>query len=251
MSDWTIAEEYTLPSKGKVYPAEKKVNADIKLRSMTTEEEMKRLGHSSYVYKMFSDMIDDCLVEKPGISAYDMCLGDYQFLLYKLRVVTYGPDYTIQSYCPLCGNINKITVNLDNLKINSYDDSMNKSLEIQLPVTKKMVKLRWQTPRMLDEIEKLTKEQNSKSSDASESAILFNTMYLIDTIDGVAFDETRKELFVRQLPMRDTNYILQKAKKLVGQIGIDTTFTHTCEHCQRDYKVTLPITGEFFGPTED
>lgn len=251
MSDWTIAEDYTLPSKGKVYPAEKKVNANIKLRSMTTEEEMKRLGHSSYVYKMFSDMIDDCLVEKPGISAYDMCLGDYQFLLYKLRVVTYGPDYTIQSYCPLCGNINKITVNLDNLKINSYDDSMNKSLEIQLPVTKKMIKLRWQTPRMLDEIEKLTKEQNSKSSDASESAILFNTMYLIDTIDGVASDDTRKELFVRQLPMRDTNYILQKAKKLVGQIGIDTTFTHTCEHCQRDYKVTLPITGEFFGPTED
>lgn len=251
MSDWTIAEDYTLPSKGKVYPAEKKVNANIRLRSMTTEEEMKRLGHSSRVYKMFSDMIDDCLVEKPGISTYDMCLGDYLFLLYKLRVVTYGSDYTIQSYCPLCGNINKITVNLDNLKINSYDDSMNKSLEIELPVTKRIVKLRRQTPRMLDEIEKLTKEQNSKSSDASESAILFNTMYLIDTVDGVAYDDVKKEVFVRELPMRDTNYILQKGKKLISQIGIDTTFTHTCEHCQRDYKVTLPITGEFFGPTED
>ena len=251
MENWTIGEDFTLPSKGKVYPANKKVNANIKLRSMTTEEEMKRLGHSPYVYKMFSEMIDDCLVEKPGISTYDMCIGDYQYLLFKLRTVTYGPDYTIQSYCPLCGNINKITVNLDNLKINTYDDSMDHSLEVQLPVSKKIIKLRWQTPRMLDEIEKLTKEQNSKSSNDIESAVLFNTMYLIDTIDGVEYDEVKKEAFVRSLPMRDTNFILQKAKKLVGKIGIETTFTHTCESCQRDYKITLPITGEFFGPSED
>ena len=79
--EYTIAEEYELPSKGKVYS--KEVNPKVKLRSMTTEEEMKRLGHSPYVYKMFSELIDDCLVEKPNISTYDMCLGDYQYLFYK------------------------------------------------------------------------------------------------------------------------------------------------------------------------
>lgn len=251
MGDWTIAEEFTLPSKGKVYPAEKKVNANIKLRSMTTEEEMRRLGHSPYVYKMFSDMIDECLIEKPNIKTYDMCLGDYQFLLYKLRTVTYGPDYNIQSICPLCGELNKITVNLDDLKINSYDESMNKSMEFELPVSKKLIKLKWQTPRMLDEIEKLTREQNSQSSNAIESAVLFNVMYLIDTIDGVEYDDVKKENFVRKLPMRDTNSILQHAKKMMGKLGIDTTFTHTCESCNQEYSASLPITGEFFGPTED
>ena len=251
MSDWTIAEEFTLPSKGKVYPADKKVNANVKLRSMTTEEEMKRLGHSPYVYKMFSEMIDNCLVEKPGIDTYDLCLGDYQYLLYKLRTVTYGPEYNVQSYCPLCGNLNKITVNLDSLKINSYDESLSKSLEFQLPVSKKIIKLKWQTPRILDEVEKLTKEQNSQSSDSVDSAILFNVMYLIDTVDGLSYDNVKKEMFVRSLPMRDTNCILQTAKKLMGKLGIDTLITHKCESCNQEYKLQLPITGEFFGPTED
>ena len=222
MDNWTLAEEFTLPSEGKIYPAEKKVNAKVKLRSMTTEEEMKRLGHSPYVYKMFSDMIDDCLIEKPGISAYDMCLGDYQFLLYRLRQVTYGADYKIQSVCPYCGELEKMTIDLNSLEIHSFNDSIGKSLEFQLPVSKKLIKLRWQTPRMLDEIEKLTKEENSKSSDSIESAVLYNVMYLIDTIDGVVYDDVKKELFVRHLPMRDTNYILQKAKESLSKIGLVT-----------------------------
>lgn len=249
MEDWTIAEEFTLPSKGKVYS--QKVNANVKLRSMTTEEEMRRLGHSPYVYKMFSDMIDDCLIEKPGISAYDMCLGDYQFLLYKLRVVTYGPDYKIQSICPHCGELNRLTVNLDSLKINEYEDSFKSSLEFQLPISKKLVKLRWQTPRMLDDIEKKTKESNSKSADTTESAILYNVMSLIESVDGVVYDDAKKELFVRKLPMRDTSFILNKAKKHLSVLGIDTTISHTCSSCKNDYTLALPITGEFFGPTED
>lgn len=249
MEGWTIAEDFTLPSKGKVYS--QSVNPQVKLRSMTTEEEMKRLGHSPYVYKMFSDMIEDCLVEKPGINVYDMCLGDYQYLLYKLRTVTYGPEYAIQSICPHCGQLQDISVNLDNLKVNTFKESLNSKMEFELPVSKKLIKLKWQTPRMLDEVEKRTKEFNSKSSDTVESAVLFNVMYLIDTIDGVAYDESRKEIFVRHLPMKDTSTIIQYAKKHMRDLGIDTTFTHTCEHCKADYLISLPITGEFFGPTFD
>ena len=247
--EYTIAEEYELPSKGKVYS--KEVNPKVKLRSMTTEEEMKRLGHSPYVYKMFSELIDDCLVEKPNISTYDMCLGDYQYLFYKLRTVTYGPDYVIQTICPNCGNVNKITVNLDKLDINTYDESLGKLMEFELPVSKKIIKLKLQTPRMLDEVEKLTREQNSKSSDSIESAVLFNVIALIDTVDGVMYDDVKKETFVRHLPMRDTNFILQRAKKIITKIGVKTTINHTCEHCNQGYELALPITGEFFGPTED
>lgn len=251
MEDWTIAEDFELPSSGKVYA--KQIESKIKLRSMTTEEEMKRLGHSPYVYKMFSDMIDSCIVNKEEVktSVYDMCLGDYQYLLYKLRTVTYGPEYVVQSICPFCGKTNTISVNLDNLKVNRYKQSLEKALEIQLPRSKKLIKLKWQTPRMLDEIEKLTREQNKNSADNIDSAILFNVMSLIDTIDGEAFDDTKKEIFVRKLPMADTNMIIQTAKKYMKSIGIDTTITHTCADCKNEYQLALPITGEFFGPAEN
>ena len=89
--DYTIAESYTLPSLGKVYDHE--INPHIKLRSMTTTEEMKRLSPSDRPYENLAEIIDDCLIEKPDISAYDLCVGDFQFLLHKLRIVTYGPMY--------------------------------------------------------------------------------------------------------------------------------------------------------------
>ena len=249
MEDWTIAEDFTLPSEGKVYA--KPVDANIKLRSMTTEEEMKRLGHSPYIYKMFSDMIDDCIVSKKDMSVYDMCLADYQYLLYKLRIVTYGPEYVVSTVCPYCGKVNTYTIDLDRLKIKTYSESLKKLLEFELPVSKKIVKLRWQTPRLIDETEKKTKEQNTLSSDTSESAILYNVMSLIDTIDGVTFDDTKKEIFVRKLAMRDTNTIIQKGRKLLTAMGLDTKITETCSGCNTEFDFSLPITGEFFGPTVD
>lgn len=250
MEDWTIAEEFTLPSKGKVYSQD--VNPNIKIRSMTTEEEMKRLGHSPYVYKVFSSIIDDCLIEKPGISAYDMCIGDYQFLLYKLRTVTYGADYNVDTFCQHCGELNRVVVNLDNLKINSFEDSMKKYMEFELPVSKKIVKIKLQTPRMLDEVNRKTKELQEHSSDIdSEPAILFNIVSLIETVDGQVLSEQKLENFVRKLPMKDTNFILQNSKKLITSMGIDVIIKHTCDHCHNEFSFQLPITGEFFGPSID
>ena len=42
--DFTIAETYSLPSRGKIYSVP--VKEQVKLRSMTVNEEMKRLSHS-------------------------------------------------------------------------------------------------------------------------------------------------------------------------------------------------------------
>ena len=99
---YTITEDVHLPSKGLVYK-HTTVNPDFKLRSMTTEEEMLRLAPTERPYQTLCNVIDACIVGPgPGISSYDMCLGDYHYLLNKLRIVTYGTDYKISSYCPLC-----------------------------------------------------------------------------------------------------------------------------------------------------
>ena len=68
-----IAEHFKLPSNGLLYG--NNVNPNVKLRSMTVRDEMKRLGPSNdgYMYRAMAEVLDDCLVEKPGISTYDMC----------------------------------------------------------------------------------------------------------------------------------------------------------------------------------
>lgn len=246
MDDFIIKEDYTLPSKGRVYS--KSVDPNISIRSMTTEEEMKRLGKSELPYKMLSEIIDDCLVKKPGISVYDMIVADYQFLLYKLRTVTYGSEYSFKTVCPVCGSIIKQSINLDNLPVSEYSEDYEKYLNITLPRSKKQIKLRMQTPRMFDEIHSRVKDLQKRSSEQikGEPAFLFTLQSVIETVDGEALNPIKLDTFVRHLPMQDANYIIKSLDKI--NIGLNTEIDCHCDKCNADFKQILPITGEFFGP---
>lgn len=250
-NNYTIAEEYTLPSLGKVYS--ENVNPVVKLRSMTTEHEMKRLAPSERGYQNICEVIDDCIVNDIGISAYDLCLADYQFLLHKLRIVTYGSDYKTSVQCPYCGSIQENVIDLSNLEVTNFEESdFTKYTEFVLPKTKKKITIKMQTPRMTDDIKVRSKELSRKSNNsAGDTAFLFTLQQIIDTVDGIKLDPIQKEDFVRNLPMMDTNYIVKHSEKLVESFGIDTVTPNTCLACGLDYNSSFRITSEFFGPSID
>lgn len=246
--DYTIAENYTLPSMGKIYGVE--VNPNIKIRSMTTREEMKRLSPSEGIYKNICEIIDDCLVEKPGVSSYDMHLGDYQFLLHKMRVVTYGDEYTLQSQCPFCGCTNSDTIHLDEIQVFDFDEEKFKSyFEFELPKSKRKIKLRMQTPRILDEIQTRAKELKKKVRNyVGDPAFLISIEMMIDEIDGQKPNPLNLTDFVKSLPMMDTNFIVKHCQMINEAVGLDTLLNNTCEVCGLDYETRFRTNSEFFGP---
>lgn len=248
MENYTIGENYTLPSLGKVY--DKEVNPHIKLRSMTTEEEMKRLSPSDRPYKNMCEIIDDCLVEKPGISSYDMILADYLYLLHKLRIVTYGPEYQTDLLCPICGCTNEKTINLEDLDVNQYTEDLSKYIEFDLPKTGDHIKIRPQTPRILDEITVRSRDKK-KSPGSKESVILLTLQFLVVEINGERKQSFEKEKYLRSLPMADTNLILKCAEKISDKVGLDTEIEDVCSVCGADYKSSFRLTAEFFGPSID
>ena len=253
MTEYTIANEYVLPSEGKVY-GDKKVNPQVKLRSMTTAEEMKRLNHTDRPYKAMSEIIDECLVDNLGISSYDLCVADYQYLLHKLRVVTYGPIYKSSSTCPYCGTTNIHDINLDgDLKLIPFDEEeYRKYSEFVLPATKKEIKLRMQTPRILDNTTVKAKDFRRKNPQAQgDPAFLFTLEALIELVDGEKPEAFRLQNFIRTLPMLDTNYILKAAQKLNGMFGLDSKLDNQCHFCGLDYTSNFRTTAEFFGPSID
>jgi len=246
---YTISGTYTLPSKGIIYGDN--VKAEFTVRSMTTDEEMKRLNPTDKPYKAMAEIIDACMVDKPGISAYDMCLGDYQFCLHKLRIVTYGSKYKLSTICPYCGTENSDTVDLSQLKVLEYSKDVEKYAEVTLPATGKKVTLMMQTPRTLDEIAAQTKESAKKSNGQKESAFLLNLTSMVDKVDGERLDFMQLQAFVRHLPMADTNMLAAYGDKLNGSIGLDTRLDNTCEVCGLDYTSNFRTTAEFFRPTID
>lgn len=249
MNNYVIGEYFTLPSKGLIYDVE--VNPEIKLRSMTTNEEMKRLNHSERPYKVMAEIIDDCLVTKPGISSYDMCIGDYQFLLHRLRSVTYGSEYSLSCTCPLCMGVTKDVVNLDDMRVLEISSAdIKKYLEFDLPRSKNHIELRLQTPHMLDDVALQVKDFKKRATNyTGDSAILFTIKSLIKTIDGERPDPLAIEEWIQALPMMDTNYIIKSSQKVNESIGIDTNLNVTCDVCGLDYTTPFRITSEFYAPT--
>ena len=257
-NNYTIAERYTLPSHGLLYDSD--INPDIKLRSMTVRDEMKRMApaNDGTIYRVLAEVIDDCLVEKPGISSYDMCIGDFQFLMHKLRIVTYGPEYKISCRCPNCGNYDDYIVNLEDLSLDELKDfDKDKYLRLELPASKKVVELNYNTPRILDNIEKEVdrvakqyKKQNKVMSDV-DWHLLYQLVYAIKTVDGQKLSVTQKETFCNNLVGRDYNAIINALDKLDQKVGLGLMFEVKCNQCGLNMSVPFRLTNEFFRPSSD
>ena len=176
MENARIVEEFLLPSNGEIYEDEE-VNPEVVLGSMKAKHEMLRLSASDESNKIMAEIIDDCMESALGVSSYDLCLGDFQFLLFKLRIVTFGPDYELSGKCPFCGFDQSVKVNLDELDIKYCPTDYNDMKDITLPHSGEEVRLKFQTPRMLDRINVKVKEFRRKNrGEDYNPVILFNIM---------------------------------------------------------------------------
>lgn len=248
-TNYTIMEGYEIPSQGKIYDQE--VNPHIELRSMTARDEMKRLSPSTTPLKTLSDIIEGCCIEKPSIPIYDMCLGDYEFLLHKLRIVTYGEKYKMINRCPYCMHAFEGELNLGTLPLKEFDEETYNSYKIfELPKSKKIVKLKNQTPRLSEEIEAAAKDKKRRFKGVDmDFDLLCKLTYSIDTIDDVKYNQIDTEKIISNLSAIDMQKILNQIDHLTVAVGLDTTFETTCEKCGEDFTSFFRYGPEFFRPT--
>ena len=248
-TNYTIMEGYELPSQGKIY--DKEVNPHIELRSMTARDEMKRLSPSTTPLKTLADIIEGCCIEKPAIHVYDMCMGDYEFLLHKLRIVTYGEKYKLTCRCSNCLAAVEGETNLGELEIKEFDKEKYEDIKtFTLPITQKEITLKLPSPRLVEETEAKAKEMKRKYKTATlDFETLCKIICNISTIDNIKYNYFDLEKIVQDLPARDMQRILNNIDLLQSVIGIDTTFTLTCPKCGEDFLTFFRYGPEFFRPT--
>lgn len=248
-TNYTIMEGYELPSKGLIY--DKPVQAHVELRSMTGRDEMKRLSPSTTPLKTLADIIESCLIEKPAVHVYDMALGDYEYLLHKVRIVTYGPNYKMGIRCPYCGKEIDTEADLDSLELKEFDiNRFNELRTFMLPKSNKLITVNFQTPRMLDEIEMRSKEMRRKMKTAE---IDFDTLVLlvgcIDTVDGNKMEQFALENFINKLPAADMLKIINNINELNSLVGLSNDIILDCPYCDGEIKTFFRFGPEFFRPT--
>ena len=248
-TNYTIMEGYELPSKGRVY--DKEVNPHLELRSMTARDEMKRLSPSVTPLKTLSDIIEGCMIEKPAIHVYDMCIGDYEYLLHKLRIVTYGAKYNLSCKCPECFKTIEAEANLESMDIVKIDEEkFNEIRTFELPSSKKQITLKLQSPRLLEETDAKVKDMQRKYKGVTiDFETLCKLLCNIETVDGLRLNQFDLENVINDLSALDMQKILNHIDLLGKQLGIKNLIYLTCPNCGEEVATFFRYGPEFFRPT--
>ncbi len=241
-----IRETFTLPSNGIPYNGE--IPAEITLRAMTTMDEKIRLSSSGL--NSLAALIDACVVEPEVFDSKKLKLYDLQYLMYMLRVITYGSNYKVSAYCDHCDKFVDVNVNIDELEVVKINDDYIEPFEIgPLPVSGDMLTCKNLSVGDLINVDKEAKRILAKFKDyIGDPEFVLGFKYLIVTVNGEMLPDFKKQQYVENMNAKDLRYLDLAYDKYVSGFGINTIVTSECPVCGAPIEFSMPITEEFFRP---
>ena len=231
-----------LPSKGKLYQFcndEEVKNGYIRLYPMTLAEEEILTTPKFLKTGVATRMIfDNCIAS--DIDASDILTFDSTYLLYRLRQISYGDEYTFKIKCPnsTCEKEFKETVKISELAFEELPDNIQEPIEIKLPVSKYTVTL--VLPRVVHS-ERLYMKTKGSEKNTRIMNLLVTTVSIKDE-KGNEINPNDWEDFYAAIPAGDRAELTTATKY---DTGIDK-FHCTCPSCGEEWEGTVPIGAEFF-----
>jgi len=220
--DWVSVD---LPSRG-VF---NKGLSSVKVRPFNFEDEklLRSIKKASDASRVLDTLMERCI---QGVDVPSLVMQDKNFLLFKLRELSYGEDYPIESLCTGCGEKNELVVNLPSLGVNYYPEDKGDVITVDLPDTGVVAHIR--PPRA------------SEESLLETGDLLMTNMYrfvkkLNDYTDPSVIREfipriTIKDLDCLRTAIFDTSY------------GLNTKVRYLCSNCGADEILDLPLNANFF-----
>lgn len=231
-----------LPSRGLLYDG---IPGEFTLKMITTAEEKFLYGSSGDV---FSKVLENCIVSPKGINLDELLPFDELFLLFQLRIHSYGPKYRVSGKCPYCGNIETFDVDLDELPIYYLDETFQEPIEFTLPKCGKKVSIKLLRKKDYESVRRRAKKiSKSTGTNFKELEYVMRMAKYIKQIDGEDVDEGQAQAFVEKLVGYDTAYFWDKLDEMI-KCGIDNVTEVTCGNCGEDYDLVCRISSEFFRP---
>lgn len=254
---WTIPTEFvSLPSKGLFYPEGHPLHKveSVEIKYMTAQEEDMLTSESLIKKGVAIDRVLKSVLVDKSIPLGDLLVADKNALVAGTRITGYGPEYETTVTCPSCKAEVEHEFNLD---ISDYEDSDplaplrelglqltdNKTIVIELPLSKRMVECRLLTGRDQEKIG-VVKVRKTKGA-TIETNTTDMLKRLVVAVDG---DEDRFAVtaFVKTMPARDSKYLRSVVDKISPVHRFESEFQ--CESCGMTADVEVPLSIRFFWP---
>lgn len=172
-----------------------------------------------------------------------LLLGDRFYMLYRIRMLSYGEEYDFSFNCPECSKKCNATLDLSTLEMKRLSDESKKILsegglfETTLPRCGKKVKFRL----LVGSDEKNIQTLTTKNKENISTSIL---NYRVMEVDDVKF--TNKVEFLRSLGSRDATFLRKEFDRV--DCGIETGINLECIHCFSEVELDVKFDENFFFP---
>jgi hypothetical protein len=250
----TPTEFVDLPSKGRFYTDDSALKGveSVEMRHMTAKEEDILTSESLLRKGLALDrMLQSLLVDK-NINLDDFLIGDKNALVVASRISGFGPNYVTNLTCPSCNEVNEAEFDLESLPLNCAEELPPEvegtevgTFKFTLPTTLVELEVRLLTAGLEKKLAAATERKKKMNLPDSRSTDLLKAV--IVSINGVD-DVSMINRFVEVMPARDSRYL----RKVYEHIKPDVDLNHEfiCESCSYGGKVVMPLTAEFFWPSD-
>lgn len=266
----------SLPSRGALYRtsegAELIPDGVVNIRKLTVKEESILIEQGAGGAERIGILLRQCcqLPEafvKAGLKHEDLLITDRFSVLLALRTLTMGSEYTFNWKCSNCNAQNKSKIDIvkelnedtperiadtlcskgriDEAGVKSF--VLQEPIALELPDAKVTVKLRFL--RGVDE-EKMTRyaKRMQSQNNPLDSLLMFRLSLQIVAVNDEKLSGRQLDEFIRTLTMRDSRFIDVRLSE--QEPGIDMTVFLDCRSCGTTNEMGLPMTAEFFRPTD-
>lgn len=207
------------------------LHTDAEVREISGVEEDMLGGRSSYAKKL-GELLVRCTTrigpytDKKDLRRIvgEMLVGDRVQLLLQIRIVTFGPMYSVYEMCPKCEKTGPpYSIDLADLTVVKMPTPRSRVRELVLPRSKKKVKVQFMTGAMEEALSvEFAKIAKKDPKDPLLSGRSLGLAPRIKEIDG----KTAKVEDVQALSMPDRQFLYAYFDKEEG--GVDTTGEYEC-----------------------
>ena len=242
-----------LPSRGKGYPEGHPLRGEevIEIRFMTAKDE-DILSSQTLIKKglAIERFLQNIIVDKK-IKSESVLSGDRNAILIAARKSGFGSEYETKITCPVCGETQDVTFDLDNPEIEEavveedlgMSETDKGTFMVLAPLSKFNIEIRQLTGR--EEMMIAEAARTRKKKKQLESLVSDQLKLMIVSVEG---HEDRKtiNMYADNIPTQDTRHLRKAFKAITPNVPIVEDFE--CASCSHEQELEVPFGADFFWP---
>lgn len=247
--EYTLTQEVVLPSRGLLNP--EIPEGKLTQRCMMVADQKYLSGGTQSPTESLHTLLQRTVTSPEDLDVSKLTLSDTVYLLFKLRILSYGDVYKFSVRCPDCGKKVDVEINLSELQVNTLEDDYEDNLIVELPRRGDTVYTKILTNQDTDSLSKEIKRRKKRNPN-DDSEYVLRIAY---SISKIKLKDSKEELtslvdierYISSLTDLDASVILSTRDSV--SFGIVPTVEYVCPECRNYIDIPLQFSGDFFRPS--